>query len=201
VPLTANRKPQTANGRAGAVWRVFYTRPRAEKQVRERLAAAGHEVFFPEREVLRQWSDRKKKVREPLFPGYLFANVDESARLDVLQDHAVVKTVSFGGNPAIVIEEEIESLKALQAVPDRIEAVARQAAPLGSEVIVTSGPLKGLRARVDGHPKPMYLLLEIPSIRQTVRVHVPADWVMRVPSGPGEGLREQGSGIQVRGPA
>jgi transcription termination/antitermination protein NusG len=178
---TAAEQPAPAARRMGQ-WRVFYPRPRAEKQVRLRLETAGFEVFLPEREVLRQWSDRKKRVREPLFPGYVFALVDERARLEVLQDEAVLRTVSFGGRPSVVPRHEIEQLRALQAVPERIEAVARQAAPVGAEVIVTSGPLKGLRARVGDHQKPLYLLLEVPSIRQTVRVHVPADWVMRLSS-------------------
>lgn len=161
-------------------WRVFYTRPRAEKAVRDRLAHAGHDVLLIEREVLRQWSDRKKKVREPLFPGYLFARVDERARLAVLEDVGVVKTVSFGSRIAAVPDTDMEALRQLQSVPERLEAVALDAAPVGSEVIVTNGPLKGLRALVSGHPKPLYLLLHVHAIRQAVRVHVPADWVMRV---------------------
>jgi transcriptional antiterminator RfaH len=175
TPSRVSRTPATA------VWRVFYTRPRAEKRVRERLEAAGLDVLLPEREVLRQWSDRKQRVREPLFPGYLFVEVDERARLAVLQDEGVVRCVSFGGRPTAVPHEELDALRALQSVPDRIEAVAREATPLGAEVIVTNGPLKGVRAHVASYPRPLYLLLEVPSVRQTVRVHVPSDWVMRLP--------------------
>jgi transcription termination/antitermination protein NusG len=170
----------TTRSTDGRHWRVFYTRPRAEKQVRERLEAAGHEVFLPLREVLRQWSDRKKKVREPLFPGYLFVLVDERGRLDVLQDEAVVRCVAFGGQPALVTKEEITHLQALQAAPERLEAVALEAFPVDSEVIVTNGPLKGVRAHVSAHPKPLYLTVVVPSIRQAVRVQVPSDWVMRI---------------------
>ena len=42
-----------------------------------RLEAAGVHVFLPLRRTLRQWSDRRRWVEEPLFPGYLFARVDE----------------------------------------------------------------------------------------------------------------------------
>lgn len=158
---------------------MLYTRPRAEKAVRDRLAMTGLEPLLLEREVLRQWSDRKKKVREPLFPGYLFVAVTELERLAALQDEGVVKCVSFGGKIAAVPKREVECLQALQAVPDRIEAIARAAVPLGSSVMVTNGPLKGMSAAVIGHPKALYLLVEVTSIRQSIRVHVPADWVMR----------------------
>jgi transcription antitermination factor NusG len=137
-------------------------------------------VLLIEREVVRQWSDRKKTVREPLFPGYVFARVDERARLAVLQVEGVVRSVSFGARPAVVPDAEIIALQQLQSMPDRLEAVTLSAAPLGSEVMVTNGPLKGLRARVADHPKPLYLVLHVPSIGQAVRVQIPLDWVMRL---------------------
>ena len=167
------------------VWRVFYTRPRNEKKVAERLIASGIDVCLPLRTVLRQWSDRKKRVLEPLFPGYLFAHVDERERLAVLQDDGVVTTVSFGGTLAEARQEEIDTLRALEATPKSVEARALDAVPAGAEVIVTNGPLKGARGTVDGSPKAYYLTLLIDSVRQAIRLEVPADWVMR--TGPGDG--------------
>jgi len=176
-----NERDKTSGGGApaGAVWRVFYAKPRAEKRAAERLAEAGHEVFLPLRAALRQWSDRKKRVEEPLFPGYLFAHVDERARLAVLQDDAVVRCLGFGGRLAVVPDHEVAQMKALQAAPERLAAVALQAFPVGAEVYVARGPLQGVRGRVLDHPKACYLLVEVPSIRQAIRVHVPADWVLR----------------------
>lgn len=161
------------------VWRVFYTRPRNEKKVAERLRAADLEVCLPLRTVVRQWSDRKKTVREPLFPSYLFAHVDERQRLDVLTDEAIVKSVAFGGQLAEVRDQEIDLLRSLESVPEDVEILAMSAFPRGAEVIVTDGPLKGARGTVSGFPRALYLSVEVPSIRQTVRFQVPADWVMR----------------------
>jgi transcription antitermination factor NusG len=168
-----------ARGPAARVWRVFTTRPRAEKRAAARLAAAGHEVFLPLRVALRQWSDRRRRVEEPLFPGYVFACVDERARLDVLLDEGVARSVGFGGALAAVPEADIAALRALQAVPDRLEAAARGAFPVGAEVYVARGPLRGLRGHVSGHPRACYLHVEVAAIRQAVRVEVPADWVLR----------------------
>ena len=173
----SDRSPD--RGPARRAWRLFYVRPRAEKRAAARLAAAGHEVLLPLRAALRQWSDRKRRVEEPLFPGYLFAHVDERGRLDVLADEAVVRSVAFGGTLAEVPAPEVARLRALLAVPDRVEAVAREAFPPGAEVFVTRGPLRGVRGRVLDHPRSCYLLVEVPSVRQAVRVHVPSDWVLR----------------------
>lgn len=164
---------------SSVVWRVFYTKPRSEKKVAERLGAAGHEVLLPMRTTIRQWSDRKQKVEVPLFPSYLFAHVDERGRLDVLQDEAVVKTVHFGGRLATVSAGEIQLLRSLLETPERVEAVAREAFPVGAEVYVVNGPLAGVRGRVTGHPKKLYLTVEVEVVQQVVRIELPTDWATR----------------------
>ena len=168
-------------GPAHRTWRAFTVRARSEKRVADRLSAAGIETLLPLRRALRQWSDRKKWVEVPLFSGYVFARVDERERLVVLETEAVVKTVSFGDTLAEVPEQEIEILRTLMSVPDRLEAVARDAFPVGAEVILTNGPLKGVRGHVTDHPRDAYLSGEVPSIRQSIRVQVPTDWTMRPP--------------------
>jgi len=95
-------------------WRVFYTKSRAEKQCEERLRAAGIHIFLPKRRVIRQWSDRKKKVIEPLFSGYIFANVDERGRLDTLEDPGIVGSVRIGRELVEMPQREVDSLLLLQ---------------------------------------------------------------------------------------
>ena len=182
---------------AMSVWRVFYTKPRAEKRVAERLGAAGLDVFVPLRTTLRQWSDRRQRVETPLFPGYLFARVDERARLAVLEDEGVVKTVHFGGTLAIVPEREMALIRILAESPEHVEAVAREAFPLGAEVYVSRGPLAGTHGRVVGHPRELYLLVEVPSVQQAVRIHLPADWAVR-PASEAQSVPEHRGATSVR---
>lgn len=93
------------------VWRVFYTFPRAEKKYEQRLSDSGIETYLPKHTVVRQWSDRKKKVVEPLFRNYIFARVDERDRLRALRTDGIVRCVSFQGQPAVVRDEEIEQIR------------------------------------------------------------------------------------------
>jgi len=62
-------------------WMAVYTKPRSEKKVAERLEKAGIEVYCPLQTVIKQWSDRKKKIKIPVFPSYVFVHVGESERL------------------------------------------------------------------------------------------------------------------------
>jgi len=52
-------------------WFVFYTKSRQEKKVNELLLKRGFEPFLPMQAIVRQWSDRKKKVVLPLFNAYM----------------------------------------------------------------------------------------------------------------------------------
>ena len=64
--MSNNTNTQTAR------WYLLYTKPRAEKKVALELGLKGYELFLPLQRTLKQWSDRKKWVEEPLFKGYIF---------------------------------------------------------------------------------------------------------------------------------
>lgn len=162
-------------------WRVFYTFPRTEKKVEDRLEERGIEVFLPKITVTRQWSDRKKKVVEPLFRNYIFARVDEGDRLRVLQTDGVVRCVGFNGSPAVVTEEEIEAIRIAQRDPERLAVIEFPPRPeVGTPVVVEEGPLRGLRGEVVEHRGETHLVVRVLAIRQALRINVPAEWIKEV---------------------
>ncbi len=92
-------------------WTAFYTKPRHEKRAADRLTKMGFEIFMPMTENMKQWSDRKKKVSEPLFKSYLFAKVDEKERLGILEDSSIVRSVFWQKKPVVIRETEIAAIK------------------------------------------------------------------------------------------
>ena len=167
---------------AATYWRVFYTTARAEKKCAQRLQTQDIDVFLPTYVTLRQWADRKKKVVEPLFRNYLFAQVDEAERLRVLQTPGIVRCVAFDGQPARVIPGEIEQLQIAQKAPDRLAPIAYPRPGIGAPVAIVDGPFRGLRGEVVRHQGEMHIVLRITSIQQALRVSVQADWVQADPS-------------------
>ena len=160
------------------VWRVFYTHPRAEKKCEERLYDRHIEVFLPTHTIVRQWSDRKKKVVEPLFRNYIFAHVNESERLRVLQTDGIVRCVSFNGKAAIIADDEIEHIRQVISLGGEFAVVDYVPRPsVGSKVIVTEGPLQGLSGEVREHRGQTHVLVAIAAIRQAISINVPAGWV------------------------
>ena len=92
-------------------WYVVYTRPRWEKKVASYLAIRGIEHYCPLNKVMKQWSDRKKIVMEPLFKGYLFVKVNDVLKWDIKSIEGIINFVYWLGKPAQVRESEIITIK------------------------------------------------------------------------------------------
>ena len=129
-------------------WLVLYTKPRNEKKVTERLTKAGFEMYCPTIKTLRQWSDRKKKVEAPMFPGYVFTHVDEKERLAILHDPGVLNYVFWLGKPAVVRKEELEAIQNISAFGDEVK-VEGSGFEKGQFVEIPEGPFKGLAGEVN----------------------------------------------------
>lgn len=92
-------------------WYALYTHAKWEKKVASIFTKKNIENYCPLNKVLRQWSDRKKIVYEPLFTCYVFARVNEKERISVLQTDGVLNYVSWQGKPAVIRDSEIEAIK------------------------------------------------------------------------------------------
>jgi transcription antitermination factor NusG len=107
--------PRAASQFLNAVWYAAQTRSRHERLVAFHLGARGIVQYLPTFTETHVWSDRRKKVELPLFPGYIFVRIMPSNedRLDVLRAPGVVRLVGSepGGTP--VPDEQIESVKRL----------------------------------------------------------------------------------------
>src|SRR5690606_27789973 len=92
-------------------WFVVYTRPRAEQKSAQELEKLGVEVYCPVITELRQWSDRSKKVKSPLFKSYIFVRLKEPDRATVFSVPSVVRFLTWLGKPAVVKDQEIETIR------------------------------------------------------------------------------------------
>lgn len=122
-------------------WTAFYTKPRNEKKVAERLDAKGFHVYCPVKTVLKQWSDRKKKVKEILFTSYLFALVTESERQEIIQDQGIVSSVFWLNQPVRIPSSEIDAIK--NFLNNHPQAEIGQQFQIGKQTSIKSGPFSG----------------------------------------------------------
>jgi transcriptional antiterminator RfaH len=92
-------------------WFVLYTRPNQEIKVAEQLKEMKISCFCPTVTVIKQYSDRKKKVIKPLLPSYVFVFIEERNRNDVFSVFGIVRYMFWMGKPATVRESEIELMR------------------------------------------------------------------------------------------
>lgn len=139
-------------------WYAVYTKPRSEKKVAERLSGRGFEVYCPLIKTMRQWSDRKKKVQLPMFPGYAFVRVEEAKRPEILQDQGVLNFVFWLGKPAVVRENEIDAIREIAANGNEIN-IQNDPFEIGQLVTIPEGPFKGMTGKVDKLDKRKIIVL------------------------------------------
>ena len=121
-------------------WYALYTRPRWEKKVADLLEKKKVEVYCPLNKVHRQWADRKKTVMEPLFSSYVFVYVSEQEHLNIKQTDGVVNFVHWLNKPAIIRNEEIDTIKKFLNEYDHV-TVEKTQVNLNDRVRIINGPL------------------------------------------------------------
>ncbi|WDF62911.1 UpxY family transcription antiterminator [Flavobacterium sp. KACC 22763] len=119
-------------------WYVVYTKPKWEKKVADKLNQLGIECYCPLITQIKQWSDRKKKVETPLFNSYVFVHLSDFDRNVVFQAQGVVRYLFWLGKPAIVKDEEIETIKKSLKAPN-ISDVSVSAIQVGDKIKLESG--------------------------------------------------------------
>lgn len=127
-------------------WYVLYTKPRQEKKVTDSLIAIGIEAYCPIVTVVKQWSDRKKKVQIPLINSYVFVNIGEHQREAVFKVSGIVRYLFWLEKPAVVRAIEIEALKkSLEGIVASFEVSAIQKDTIYK---IPEGPFQGFEGIV-----------------------------------------------------
>lgn len=139
-------------------WYVVYTKPKWEKKVSEQLNLNNVECYCPVITQVKQWSDRKKKVEVPLFNSYVFVHLEESQRNLAFLSAGAIRYLFWLGKPAIVRNEEIETIKKwLDSF--QINEITVESYQVGDKIKVVSGPFTNQAAVVKDVSKNHYILV------------------------------------------
>lgn len=98
----------------------------------------GFEPYCPLTKSPRKWSDRQKMVDEPLFKGYVFVRLQKDQINKALSLTGVVRMVYWNGKPAIIKEEEIQTIRRFMNEHDVVYMEQYQIKP-GMEVVIQQG--------------------------------------------------------------
>ena len=160
-------------------WYPVYTHARAEKKAYEALVKKGIEAYLPLNRQLKQWSDRKKWVEEPLIKSYLFVYITEHDQMEVLTTKGIARFIYFSGKITAMPAAQIDELKLLLASPYQLEITEEDLQP-GEKIVIKAGPLKGLTGEMISYRSQKQLILRLNNMGLSILVHVAASLINRL---------------------
>lgn len=152
-------------------WFAVYVKSRSEKKVFKLLDDKDIESFLPLVTKIKQWSDRKKKVEEPLFRSYIFVHITLKDYYNVLQVPGVVKFITFEKQAIPVPENQIAAIKEYISDNDFHE-IDYEDIKEGELVRVKTGQMKDLVGRfvkINGKHR---IIINIETIGQSIPVNI-----------------------------
>lgn len=128
-------------------WYAVQTKSRQENIAKENLVNQGYSVFLPTLRVPVKRRGKWKLQIESLFPGYLFLELDIGVQntSTIRSTRGVINLVKNGDEVQSVSGKIIADLKLAQTAVDSALST-KQMFEVGDEVVLTEGPMAGLKA-------------------------------------------------------
>lgn len=156
-------------------WFALRVRSNRERVVSLHLKEKGFEEFSPSYRIESQWSDRKKVIDQPLFPGYVFCRLNPHDRLPVLQVPGIVGLVGLGKVPQAIPEQEVERVRRL--LRSGLLVTPWPFLEVGQRVLIERGPLAGLEGILQSEKGKFRLVVSITLLQRSVSAEIDRIWV------------------------
>ncbi|RZJ80487.1 MAG: UpxY family transcription antiterminator, partial [Flavobacterium sp.] len=151
-------------------WYPVYTRSRAEKKAYDELIRKGIISYLPLRKTLKQWSDRKKIVEEPLIKCYLFVYISSKEYAEVLMTNGIARFIYFSGKIAAMPDQQIDHLKLLLATEEELAIFDYDIKP-GEKVLIKAGPFKDIVAEMVSVHNKQRIILRLDNIGYAIEIN------------------------------
>jgi transcription antitermination factor NusG len=129
-------------------------------------------TLLPLYSAVREWSDRRKVIQLPLFPGYVFVRIGSTshARGSVLQTNGVIGFVGARGMGTPIPDEEIV---AVQNVLKRdLTFAPHPYLRTGQRVCIRGGSLEGLKGVLTAVNRDQSLVVSVELIQRSIAIRV-----------------------------
>jgi transcription antitermination factor NusG len=159
-------------------WFAVRVKSQHERMVATGIRHKGLAEFLPLYQCRRRWSDRFKSVELPLFPGYVFCQIDPAFRMPVLTLPGVMHFVGIGRIPVPIEDEEILAIQSAMHSGLRVEPSAYL--NVGQRVRLEDGPLAGLEGILIEIRKQYRVVVSLTLLKRSVAVEIDRDWLSPV---------------------
>jgi transcription antitermination factor NusG len=129
--------------------------------------------FHPTYFARSRWHDRTKTLERPLFPGYVFAHIDYSLRLQVLATPSVMNIVSHGRHETPIPDDDIENVRRL--IASGYPLLPYPNLVPGQPVRILHGPLEGLAGTLIRVKNAWRMVVSVPLLQRSVSTEIDRD--------------------------
>lgn len=165
---------QTPTGPAPAgpiLWFVAHVRPRCEKKLVEFCQREGFATTLPLYRSVKKYRGKTEVFLKPLFPGYVFLQLELHQRQAVYQSDYVANLLDVPDQA----EFEAQLQAVLFALDQEVEVRLAPTIGPGTRVRIRRGPLQGMEAWVENRRGMTEVLLRLDFIGQAAAVKVSAE--------------------------
>ncbi len=159
-------------------WYVVRTQLRCEKYLSEQFTRKGINHYLPIISHTRKWGRRIAEVKLPLFPNYIFVNINRKEYIQILDCEGHLGFVNFGGDLSVVREEEINLIQRILGSGEIIEVLPIEWNQ-GEEVEIVGGKLTGIKAKYLQHTGRNNVMIELQSIGFGLTVNIDLKYLQR----------------------
>lgn len=122
-------------------WHVVFIRPGSERKVTRLLNKKDIETYYPEKNTGTRTIDRRRMTSPaPLFPRYIFVFVSKDDYKTVKQTDGVINFLHWQKDPAIICDEEINTVKNFINEYENV-SVEKTQVNIDEEIKIINGPL------------------------------------------------------------
>jgi transcription antitermination factor NusG len=161
---------QKGGGSAQEPWYAAYTLANHERRVARQLQERKISSFLPTYKSVRRWKDRRKLLELPLFPSYVFVQINAANRLDLLRLPGVLGLVCFQGKPVPVAPAEMENLR--QGLSGQAGARPHPYLKVGRKVRIRNGSMAGVEGILVRKRDCARVVLSISLLQRSISVDI-----------------------------
>lgn len=153
-------------------WFAVHTRSKCEKKVANLLSGIHINHFLPTFKEVRLWSDRRKVIDQPLFPGYVFVRIpcEDKTRISVLRTDGVVGFVGIRRQGIPIPDIEIENIQSL--LSSKVQVEPFPFLRVGQKVRIRGGCMDGIEGILTAKNSERCVVISINLIQRSLAVQV-----------------------------
>lgn len=150
------------------MWLPVHTKPRCEKKFLLYCDKYDINAYLPLKVKLRTKGRGTVRSELPMFPGYAFACVNEEEKTILARTNYIVNYIRLTKAQEEGLCQDLKSIRILEQMQETEELFVSPEIQIGNEVIISSGPLRGLNGIVDRRKNSHRIVVNVEMINHSV---------------------------------